>query len=117
MKKMLSFVACLVFASLTYAQEPTVTPPANVIMQDTTPKAIAIKPPSVKYLCAHCNYMSEKPGKCPNHTFKLVEAFHYYCPNADTTVANNPGKCPKCNAEVVKMEFKKEKDPDADSSK
>jgi hypothetical protein len=55
--------------------------------------------------CKHC---ASSEGTCEHHKKALVEENKYYCPMCDGMVSDQPGKCSKCNMDMIKMEMKSE---------
>jgi len=56
-----------------------------------------------KYVCTHCKIGADAAGKCPLCQAEMMKAGTYMCPKCDTT-SDKPGKCP-CGQDYVKTEL------------
>ncbi|UKJ07173.1 heavy metal-binding domain-containing protein [Solitalea lacus] len=81
---------------------------SSVAFAQNTPTQTVKKKPSLVYICPSCGYVYNKAGKCTDGA-TLVQEGMYYCKMCDGQVAKKPGKCSKCNMDLVKMEKPKDK--------
>lgn len=124
-RKVVPILAILLIAGLLVAgcakpEEPTVTPPTPAakptVVEPTAPTPPVTTAEKAVYFCTmHPDEISDKPGKCSKCNMDLVEGV-YQCPMHPGQMSDKPGKCAICGMDL-KLVPKKEAQEKAGATK